>query len=122
MEITPTEVATVAAAACEHKGGTDPVVIDVSEVLVVTDLFVITSAKVARQVKAISDAVEEALTDYGLKPRAIEGLDTAQWVLMDYGSVVVHVLDEKHRELYQLERLWGDCPTVDTSALQAYRS
>ncbi len=110
----PVRWALAAAAAAEERNGSDIVVIDVGDVLGVTDLFVITHGNNARQVRAIAEGIEELLKQAGgPSPLRIEGLDDRQWVLIDYGSFVVHVFDAEHRALYQLERLWGDCPLLD---------
>lgn len=106
--------AMAAAAAADERKGVDTVVIDVADVLVVTDLFVITHGNNARQVRAISEGVEESLKAAGgPPPLRVEGADDRQWVLLDYGPFVVHVFDAERRDLYQLERLWGDCPLLD---------
>ena len=106
--------AVAAAAAAEERKGADTVVIDVGDVLVVTDLFVITHGNNARQVRSITEGVEELVKQAGgPSPLRIEGADDRQWVLIDYGPFVVHVFDAERRDLYQLERLWGDCPLLD---------
>ena len=106
--------AMAAAAAADERKGVDTVVIDVGDVLVVTDLFVITHGNNPRQVWAITEGVEEILRAAGgPSPLRIEGADDRQWVLIDYGPFVVHVFDAERRALYQLERLWGDCPVVE---------
>ena len=106
--------AVAAAAVADERKGVDTVVIDVGDVLVVTDLFVITHGNNPRQVRAISEGVEDSLkATGGPSPLRIEGVDDRQWVLLDYGSFVVHVFDAERRSLYQLERLWGDCPLLD---------
>ena len=88
--------------------------IDVGDVLAVTELFVITTGANRRQVKAIVEEIEEKIADEGgPKPRRIEGLDKLEWVLMDYGDFVVHVFDEPTRAFYRLDRLWGDRPKVE---------
>ena len=112
--------AMAAAAAADERKGVDTVVIDVGDVLVVTDLFVITHGNNARQVRAITEGVEESLKAAGgPPPLRIEGADDRQWVLLDYGPFVVHVFDAERRDLYQLERLWGDCPLLDWRAAAA---
>ena len=106
--------AVAAAMAADERKGMDTVVIDVGNVLVVTDLFVITHGNNARQVRSISEGVEELVKEAGgPSPLRIEGADDRQWVLLDYGPFVVHVFDAERRSLYQLERLWGDCPLLD---------
>jgi ribosome-associated protein len=85
--------------------------------MAITDWFVITSGRNNRQVRAIVEAVEEALTRAGgPKPVRIEGRDTLSWVLMDYGFFVVHVFTEESREYYDLERLWRDVPRLDRAS------
>lgn len=109
--------AAAAAAAADERKGVDTVVIDVGDVLVVTDMFVITHGNNARQVRAITEGIEEALKMAGgPSPRRVEGADDRQWVLLDFGPFVVHVFDAERRDLYQLERLWGDCPVFDWRA------
>jgi ribosome-associated protein len=89
-------------------------VIDVGDVLVVTDFFVITNGTNPRQVKAIVDEVEKQIADAGgPRPFRVEGLDTLEWVLLDYGSFVVHVFNAEQRAFYRLERLWADRPHLD---------
>jgi ribosome-associated protein len=99
----------VAAQAAWAKGGEDSVILSVGEVLAITDAFVITSGSNPRQVRTITEEVEERLKQAGgPAPLRIEGLDDARWVLMDYGDFVVHVLLSEARDFYRLERLWAD--------------
>lgn len=103
-----------AARAADDNVGTNTLVIDVGEVLAITEFFVITSGNNNRQVRAITDAVEQGVTaDGGPKPTRIEGLDSFDWVLIDYGDFVVHVLSTDAREYYELERLWRDQPQIE---------
>ena len=105
--------AATAAAAADDRKGVDTMVIDVGDMLAVTELFVITHGNNARQVRSIAEGVEERLkAEGGPSPLRIEGAEERQWVLLDYGDFVVHVFDADRRALYQLERLWGDCPIV----------
>jgi len=107
----------VAARAADDKKAVDTIIIDVGDVLAITDHFVITSGTNSRQVKAISDAVEEEVRlAGGPSPRRVEGADSREWILLDYGEFVVHVFSAEQREFYQLERLWGDRPLVDWKA------
>ena len=92
----------------------DIVLLDVHELLVITDIFVIVSGGTRRQVQALTDAVEEASRAMDRKPLRREGQDDAQWVLLDYGDLVVHVFDTPTRAYYDLERLWGDAPRLET--------
>ena len=106
------ELATAAALAAEDKLATDVVALDVSDQLVITDVFLLASAPNDRQVKAIVDAVEEALLKLGAKPVRREGEREGRWVLLDYVDIVVHIQHTEEREYYSLERLWKDCPTL----------
>jgi ribosome-associated protein len=106
------ELASAAALAAEDKLATDVVALDVSEQLVITDVFLLASAPNDRQVKAIVDSIEEALLLLGAKPVRREGTREGRWVLLDYVDVVVHVQHSEEREYYSLERLWRDCPVL----------
>ena len=112
--------ALAAAAAADNKRGIDTLVIDVGDVISVTDAFVITHGANPRQVRAVVEGVEAGVKAAG-GPALVrtEGADARQWVLLDYGCFVVHVFDAETRAFYQLERLWGDCPTIDWQAAQA---
>ncbi len=106
------EIALVAANAAVDKLATDVVLIDVSERLVITDIFVIATGSNERQVEAIVDEIEEKLRRAGTKPLRREGRRDGRWVLLDYADVVVHVQHAEERVFYALERLWKDCPTI----------
>ena len=102
-----------AARIASDKLGRHTIILDVGEVLAVTDLFVITSGSNARHVRTLVEAIEaEVVAVGGPSPRSVEGRDTHQWVLMDYGSFVVHVFDEERRAYYDLDRLWSDRPVL----------
>ncbi|NDA59388.1 MAG: ribosome silencing factor [Actinobacteria bacterium] len=107
------DTAITAAQAASDKLAADIVAIDVSEQLVITDVFVICSGANERQVKSIVDAIEEALHAKGVKPIRREGVKGAHWVLLDFGDVVVHVQQAEDRVHYAIERLWKDCPVVE---------
>lgn len=85
---------------------------DISKLLIITDCFVIISGNTTRQVKTISDAIQEKLQKQGVKAIGKEGETEAKWILLDYGNVVVHVFRTEEREYYQLERLWKDAPEI----------
>jgi len=103
----------LAVEAAEDKLGRDTEAFFVGEVLAVTDWFVITAGSSPRQVRAIVNEIEELLArGGGLKPVRIEGRDTLDWVLMDYGAFVVHVFTTETRDYYELERLWSDVPRL----------
>lgn len=105
-------LAIAAAEAASDKLAEDIVAIDVSEKLVITDVFVLCSAGNERQVKAVVDAVEERLHGMGAKPLRREGESEGRWVLLDFGDVVVHVQLAEERIHYAIERLWKDCPLI----------
>src|SRR6476661_10669135 len=102
-----------AAARAAEKQGERIVVLDVRELIVITDYFVIASAASERQARTIVDEVERSLRDLGVKPLRREGQSEGTWILLDYVDVVVHVFREEERDFYDLERLWRDAPTVD---------
>ena len=103
----------VAAQAAAAKKGDDIVILDVGQVLVITDTFVITSASNDRLVRSIAEEIEKRIKEEGgPAPLRIEGLREAEWVLLDYGDFVVHVFLEETRRFYDLERLWSDAPRV----------
>jgi ribosome-associated protein len=109
------ELVLLAVEAAASKTEHDSVVIEVGELIGITDHFVISSGSNERQVRAIAEEVERRLKApaEGRSPRTIEGLDDARWVLMDYGDFVVHVFLEEARSFYDLERLWGDAPRLE---------
>ncbi|MEA2520651.1 MAG: ribosome-associated protein [Actinomycetota bacterium] len=107
------EVAIAAARAAADKQSTDIVVLDVHDIIVITDYFVICSAGTQRQVRAVIDAIEASLKELGVKPLRREGEPEAGWWLLDYVDVVVHVFGEEEREYYDLERLWKDADRVN---------
>jgi ribosome-associated protein len=110
-------LARVAAQAGDGKGAREVVILEVGEVLVVADEFVVMSAPNDRQVKAIVDEIEKQVKEAGLgDPLRVEGRHERRWVLLDYGDVVVHVFLQDVRDYYELERLWGDVARVDWSS------
>ena len=106
-------LARTAGQAAADKLATDIVLIDVSDRLAITDVFVIATGNNERQVEAIVDEVEEKLRLAGAKPLRREGKRDGRWVLLDYAEIVVHVQHAEERVFYALERLWKDCPLVD---------
>ena len=107
------EQALIAARAIDEKKGSDIVIQNVSELMNVTDYFVICTAANNRRVEAIAEEVEERLRkEAGVKPIGREGFEDAKWVLLDYGSIVVHIFQPAERDYYRLEQLWDQAPTV----------
>lgn len=112
-------IARLLAQAALDKHAEDVVVLDLRGLSTITDFFVIGTALSGPQLKAISDHIEERLAQHGARVWHIEGVATSsppQWLLMDCGECVIHMLDAPARSLYQLERLWGDAPRVPLSA------
>ena len=111
------ERAGIAARAAADKQGADIVVLDVGEIIAITEAFVIVSANNTRQVRTIVDEVELAIKVLGDNPdegpRSVEGLEDGSWVLMDYGDIIIHVFLAETRAYYDLERLWADAPRID---------
>ena len=113
MSVTPLELAKVAALAADSKKADDVVLLDLTEKTDVCDYFLICSADNPRKVDAIVDEVREKVgANCGLSPLSCEGREGLSWVLVDYGSVVVHVFRQEARDFYRLETLWGDAPRV----------
>ena len=108
------EVDTAVRAALDKKAA-DVVVLDLRRTPAFTDFFVLCSGQNQRQVKAIADAVEDALKAAKIRPAHVEGYDRAEWVLMDFFSFIVHVFAPQTREFYSLERLWGDAERIEVS-------
>ncbi|MDR5694769.1 MAG: ribosome silencing factor [Armatimonadota bacterium] len=102
----------IAEVAAEKKGE-DILVLDLRELTLVTDYFVICTGTTTIQIRAIAEAVEEAMSKEGRHPLGREGLEDGRWVLLDYGDVVVHLFAPEERKYYKLERLWGDAERVD---------
>ena len=109
---TARNLALAAADAAADKLAADIVLIDVSDRLVITDVFVIATGTNERQVEAIVESIEERLQLNGVKPLRREGRRDGRWVLLDYSDIVVHVQHTEERLFYALERLWRDCPTI----------
>jgi ribosome-associated protein len=101
-----------AVSAAEDRKAVDLRVMYLEKVTDFTDYFVICSGTSDRQVQAIADAVDGALRAEGVRPLHVEGYNRAQWVLLDYGDLVVHIFQDETRRFYGLERLWGDAPDV----------
>lgn len=97
----------------DNKKGEEVRVLHIGTLTSIGDYFVVATGNSTTQVKAFADEVDEKLSAGGLEPKRIEGYNTAQWILMDYGDVIVHLFLKETREFYALERLWADAPEVD---------
>ena len=112
------EMTSLAIKALEDKKGNDIQVIDIREVSVIADYFIIASGSNQNQVQALADNVEETLGRAGYEPRQTEGYGTATWILMDYNDIIVHIFSEEERLFYDLERIWRDGKTVNIEELK----
>lgn len=112
------EMTKLAIKALEDKKAEDIRVIDISEVSVLADYFIIASGTNRSQIQALTDNVEETLARAGFPAKQTEGYDTANWVLMDFNDIIVHVFDKDNRLFYNLERIWRDGKAVDISELK----
>jgi ribosome-associated protein len=101
----------VAARAIAEKLGTDMIALDLSDQMVLSEVFLIATGGNVRQVDSIADFVEEKLREIGEKPARREG--TEEWVLLDYSDLVVHIQSTTLRNYYMLDRLWNDCPRIE---------
>lgn len=112
------EMVKLAVGALEDKKGEDIRVIDIHEVSVLADYFLIASGGNANQVQAMTDNVEEILGKAGYTCRQIEGYQSANWILMDYGDIIVHIFCREDRLFYDLERIWRDGKVVELDEIK----
>ena len=112
------EMAALAIEALEDKKAEDIRVIDISQVSVIADYFIIANGTNKSQIQTLSDAVEEKLGRAGYLLKQKEGFRNANWVLLDFGDIIVHVFDKENRLFYDLERIWRDGKTVDADSFR----
>ena len=112
------EMAVLAIEALEDRKAEGIQIIDISEVSVLADYFIIAGGSNRSQIQALSDAVEEKLGKAGHPVKQIEGYDGAAWVLLDFGDVIVHVFDRDNRLLYDLQRIWNDGKQIEVQSLK----
>ena len=98
--------------AIDDKFGYDCMILDVSEVSIMAEYFMIATANNPSQLKAITDEVEMQLHKLGMKLRHSEGVQSARWILLDFSGIVVHLFCKEDREYYKLERIWGDAKEI----------
>lgn len=91
--------------------------LDLTEVTPIADYFVIATGTSGRQMRALAEEVDRVLREYGSRPVGVEGKDDSQWILHDFGDIVLHVFSPDARKLYDLEHLWADAPRVDWKAV-----
>ncbi len=116
-KFTSKEIALAAIEALEDKKGEDIKVIDISEVSILADYFIIASGNNRNQVQALCDNVEEKLGKMGVIKKQIEGYDNGNWILVDYRDIVIHIFDKENRLFYDLERIWRDGKMIEKEEL-----
>ena len=104
--------------ALDEKKGYDIKLIDISEITMIADYFVIASGSNTNQVQAMADSVREALGRAGHEPRQVEGYGSANWILMDYNDIIVHIFSDESRTFYDLERIWRDGKEVSVGEFE----
>lgn len=112
------EMVSLAIRALEDKKGNDIQVIDIHEVSVIADYFIIASGSNTNQVQTLSDNVDETLGRAGYELRQTEGYSSAAWILMDYNDIIVHIFSEEDRSFYDLERIWRDGKLIDIDSFK----
>ncbi|MDF2588417.1 MAG: hypothetical protein K0S41_2258 [Anaerocolumna sp.] len=117
--MTSKEMARLAYNALDEKKGEDIKVIEIGDISVIADYFIIANGTNASQVSALVDSVQETLGRQGVEPKRIEGVRSASWILLDYGDMVVHVFSKEDRLFYDLERIWRDGKTISKEQLEA---
>ena len=111
------DLAKIAINGLEYKKAMAIKIFDISEVSVMADYFIIASGSNRNQVQAMADSVEEKLHDAGTSPRQIEGYQTANWILMDFNDIIVHIFNEEDRLFYNLEKIWMDGKIIEKEML-----
>jgi ribosome-associated protein len=122
MYIDAKELALIISKAADEKKAEDILIMDMQGVTVITDYFVICTGRSGIQVQAITDNIEEKMEEAGIRVSHREGYREAKWVLLDYGSVIVHVFQDEDRAFYDLERLWADAPSFTLDELLLVQS
>ena len=113
------KMARIAVQALEDKKAEDLTILNISGVSVIADYFIIASGNNRNQVQAMADNAEEALGRAGYEPKQIEGYQSANWILMDYKDIILHIFSEEDRSFYYLERIWRDGKQISKEELEA---
>ena len=111
-ELTPRQLALLAAETCDDKKAKEIIVLDVRKITTISDYFIICSTSNERQARAISDDLRVRMREIGKRELGVEGVADGRWVLQDFADIVVHVFHESQREFYDIEGLWADAKTV----------
>ncbi len=115
---TSKKMAAIAYDALEDRKGEDIRVLDISEVSTIADYFIIASGTNINQVQALADSAQEKLYKAGFEVKNVEGYDSGNWILLDFGDIIVHVFDSENRLFYDLERIWRDGKKVELEDLK----
>lgn len=117
MTIEYAELARKTAEVARDENAADVVILELKNLTILTDYFVIASGRSTIQVRSIVERIIEVLSDTGVRPLRVEGFEEGRWVVLDYAGVIVHIFRQEERDFYKLENLWGDAPqiTVGTS-------
>ena len=115
--MTSREIAKKACSFLDEKKAEDIKVIDISKISIIADYFIIAGGTNIRQVKALADNVEEKLANEEVFPKHVEGYQSANWILMDYGDVIIHIFNQEDRLFYDLERIWTDGQVIEIADL-----
>lgn len=113
MKMTSHDIMKLAIEAIEERKGMDVVALDLADISLIADYFIICHGNSDVQVKTITTEIRKKMADHNVTVKNIEGQDTARWVLIDLGDVIVHVFHREDREFYNLERLWSDAKAVE---------
>lgn len=111
------ELLQIVVKAIDDKKGSEIVVLDISQVASFTDYFILCTGTSATQMRTVADEIRERLREHGSRPTHVEGYNVAEWILLDYGSWIVHIFSAKARPFYDLERLWRDGRRLDVESL-----
>lgn len=109
----------MAARIASDKKANDPVILDLRELSTIADYFVICSGNNPSQIRAIADAIDESFSKLNIDLMGREGIESAHWVLADYGDIVIHIFDEETRSFYNLEKFWIDAPRIKSEEFSA---
>ena len=112
------EMARLAVEALEDKKAVDVRILDIGQISTLADYFIIASGNNRNQVQAMADNVDEVLAKAGYQAKQTEGYRNANWILLDYGDIIVHIFDEENRLFYDLERIWRDGAFISPEALK----
>ena len=101
--------------ALDEKKAENIKILYIGDVSIIADYFIVATGNNQSQIDALTDSVEKTATEAGMELKSIEGIKNSQWILMDYGDIIIHILSKEGRDYYNLEHIWGDCPEITVS-------